>query len=299
MSALATSTTGRRDRLQRLLLAWYRSEGRPLAWRRTRDPYRILVSEIMLQQTQAVRVEPIFRRFVRRFPTPGALAASARADVVTAWQGLGYNRRAVNLHAAMVQVAERHDGRIPSDLRDLLALPGVGGYTARAVQAFAFGRDSAPVDTNVARVLVRAVAGEPLRPAQIQRLADDVVPPGDAAAWSNALMDLGARYCTARSPRCDACPVAAACAWRLDAGGQGSDPAAGTAGRRPTARFAGSDRYHRGRLVEALRRGPVAAGDLALAADLPESPDRLVAIIDGLVSDGLAQWDGETLRLPA
>jgi A/G-specific adenine glycosylase len=293
-------SAGRRTRLRRLLLAWYRSEARPLAWRRTRDPWRILVSEIMLQQTQAARVEPLFRAFVRRFPTPAALAGASRADVLTAWRGLGYNRRAVNLHAAAAAIVERHGGEVPAGLEDLLALPGVGAYTARAVRAFAFGLDSAPVDTNVARVLARAVAGEPLRPAAVQRLADDLVPRGEAAVWSNALMDLGARYCGARAPRCDACPVAAACAWRLETGGLTADPAA-PAGpkRRPTARFAGSDRYHRGRLVDALRKGPVKADELAAAADLDEDPSRLVAITDGLLGDGLAEWVDGSLQLPA
>jgi A/G-specific adenine glycosylase len=296
-SSPAPVAAGRRTRLRRLLLAWYRSEARPLAWRRTRDPWRILVSEIMLQQTQAARVEAPFRGFVRRFPTPAALAGASRADVLTAWQGLGYNRRAVNLHAAAAAIVEHHGGKVPAGLEELLALPGVGAYTARAVRAFAFGLDSAPVDTNVARVLTRAVAGEPLRPAAVQRLADDLVPPGEAAVWSNALMDLGARYCGARAPRCDACPVAAACAWRLQTGGLTADPAAPKL--RPTARFAGSDRYHRGRLVDALRRGPVGADALAEAADLHTDPARLAAITARLLDDGLVEWADGSLRLPA
>jgi A/G-specific adenine glycosylase len=295
---LASAPAGRRLPLQRLLLAWYRSEARPLPWRRTRDPWRILVSEIMLQQTQAARVEPAYRAFVGRFPTPAALAAAPRADVLTAWRGLGYNRRAVNLHAAATVIVERHGGKVPAGLDELLALPGVGPYTARAVQVFAFGREAAPVDTNVARVLARSVAAAPLRPAAAQRLADEMVPAGSAAEWSNALMDLGARYCGAKQTRCDACPVAAACAWRLDRGARGADPAATAAPTRAT-RFAGSDRYHRGRLVDALRRGPVSADELVAAADLGEDPSRLAAITDGLLGDGLAEWADGSLRLPA
>lgn len=286
---------GRVRRLQRGLLAWYRVSARPLAWRRTSDPYRILVSEVMLQQTQAARAEPAWEAFCARFPDAASLAAAPLADVLTMWRGLGYNRRAVSLHRAAQVVVDEHGGVLPDDLGALCALPGVGPYTARAVLAFAFRRDAAPVDVNVARVLSRAVVAAPLTPAGAQRTADEVLPRGDGPAWSQALMDLGARVCTARSPRCDACPVVAACAWR-SRGGQ--DPAARSSVRsRPQAAFAGSDRYHRGRLVDALRRGAVAAEDLGTAADLVDT-GRLVTITDGLVADGLAEWSDGRLRLP-
>jgi A/G-specific adenine glycosylase len=286
---------GRVRRLQRGLLAWYRTSARPLAWRRTRDPYRILVSEVMLQQTQAARAEPAWEAFCARFPDAPSLAAAPLADVLTMWRGLGYNRRAVSLHRAAQVVVAEHGGALPDDLDALRGLPGVGPYTARAVLAFAFGRDVAPVDVNVARVLSRAVVAAPLTPAAAQRVADEVVPRGDGPGWSQALMDLGARVCTARTPRCDACPVAAACAWRS---GGGEDPAARSSLRsRPQAAFAGSDRYHRGRLVDALRRGAVAAEDLPTAADLADT-GRLAGITDGLVADGLAEWSQGLLRLP-
>ncbi|HWH32576.1 MAG TPA: A/G-specific adenine glycosylase [Egibacteraceae bacterium] len=282
-------------RFQRLLLDWYAAQARALPWRRTRDPYRVLVSEIMLQQTQVSRVEPLYRAFLRRFPSARALAAAPAAEVLGAWRGLGYNRRALNLHRAAQAVVQRHGGRVPGDLEALRALPGVGDYTARAVLAFAFGRDAAPVDTNVARVLARAVAGAPLGKAQAQRLADAVLPRGRAAEWGNALMDLGARVCTARLPRCEDCPVASACAWRR-AGG--ADPAAAGALRpRPQAPFAGSDRFHRGRLVDALRDGPLLPGALGRAAQLDDAA-RLEGIVAALVREGMAQWAGGVLRLP-
>lgn len=290
-----SSTVGRIRRLQRGLLAWYRMSARPLAWRQTTDPYRILVSEIMLQQTQAARVEPLWHDFCARFPDVGTLAAAPLGEVLTMWRGLGYNRRAVNLHRAAQIVVAEHGGMIPADLDALRALPGVGQYTARAVLAFAFGQDAAPVDVNVARVLARAVSGAPLSPAAAQRLADEVLPAGEGHAWGQALMDLGARVCTARSPRCEACPAASVCAWRASGG---DDPAARSSGRtRPQPAFAGSDRYHRGRLVDALRHGDVASEDAAAAADLADT-GRLAAITDRLIADGLVEWSQGSLRLP-
>ena len=278
-----------------LLLAWYAPQARALPWRQTRDPYRILVSEIMLQQTQVSRVEPLYRAFLERFPTPAALAQAPAADVLTAWRGLGYNRRALNLQRAAQSVVEHHGGQVPADLAALKALPGVGDYTARAVLAFAFGQDAAPVDTNVARVLARVVAGAPLSRAEAQRLAQEALPAGRAAEWGNALMDLGAQVCTARAPKCTDCPVAAACAWRARGG---EDPAA-TGSLRPRSQtpFAGSDRFHRGRLVDALRHGPVPAGRLGEAAQLHDAP-RLDMVVRSLVQDGLAEWREGELRLP-
>lgn len=291
-----TDDRDRRRDLAAALLRWYRDGARPLAWRDTDDPWHILVSEIMLQQTQAARVEPVWLAFCGRFPTPAACAEAPPAEVLTRWRGLGYNRRAVNLHrAAGVMVAE-HGGGVPETLDGLRSLPGVGSYTARAVLAFAFGHDAAPVDTNVARVISRSVAGTPLGPAALQRLADDLVPSAEGCDWSQALMDLGARICTARSPGCSACPVASSCLWRGDPAVP--DPAAGGAGRTRQTPFAGSDRYHRGQLVDALRGGPVMAEAVAGAAALDDAA-RAVAIVEGLVRDGLAEWWEGHLRLPA
>ena len=281
--------------VQVAVLGWFRPDERPLPWRATRDPYRILVSEIMLQQTQAARVEPLYRAFLERFGSVEALAAAPVGDVVQAWKGLGYNRRAVALHAAAQAIVQRHGGQVPDDLESLRALPGVGEYTARAVLAFAFGADVGPVDTNVARVLSRSVAGRPLTRGELQALAEAAVPTGRGADWSAALMDLGAGVCGSRSPRCDACPLRAACAWHAVGG---PDPAATSGVRpRPQGRFRHSDRYHRGRLVDALRAGPVPAAALPAAAHLADE-DRLQRIVDGLVADGLAERTAMGLRLP-
>ena len=286
----------RRYSLASALLAWYDRERRGLAWRDTTDPYEILVSEVMLQQTQVVRVEPAYRAFLNRFPTVAALAAAPLADVLRLWRGLGYNRRAVHLHRAAQGIMTRHGGRIPDDLDALKSLPGVGDYTARAVLAFAFDRPVAPVDTNVARVLSRAVAGRSLARRAVQELADELVPYGRPRDWSQALMDLGARACASRAPRCENCPIRASCAWRLAPGSP--DPAARTAGSpRPQGRFAGSDRFHRGRIVDALRAGPVDVADLAQAAGLARDPDRTARLLDRLVADGLVQRRGDLLRL--
>ena len=278
--------------LRSAVLDWYEHDRRSLPWRDIDDAYAVLVSEIMLQQTQVSRVVPAFASFMTRFPTPADLAQAPVADVVTQWQRLGYNRRAVALHRAAQVIVEQHAGRVPDDLAALQALPGIGAYTARAILAFAFGRDVAPVDTNVARVLTRAVAGAALRPSELQVLATSVVPAGAGRDWSAALMDLGATYCTSR-PRCAECPLAEHCTW---ARAGGDDPAAPRP-RTATQVFAGSNRCHRGRLLDSLRCGPVAAGALASAAQLDDH-DRAHVLAQALVADGLAQWDAGVLRLP-
>jgi A/G-specific adenine glycosylase len=279
---------GERGVLAEGLLGWADQGWRELPWRRTRDPWAILVSELMLQQTQVSRVVPKWTAFLERWPDPAACAGAAPADVVRAWAGLGYNRRALNLHRLAGLVVERHGGRLPDDLDALLALPGVGPYTARAVLAFAFGRDVGVLDTNAARVVARAAAGRRLGRVEAQRLADSLVPPGEGWAWNQAMLDLGARVCTARAPRCDACPLASACAWR----GVGDDPAPGSfgvSGRQ--SRFEGSDRQGRGRLLDALRGGPVV--EVAVACGWPEDPERASRVAAGLVAEGFAAWSGD------
>ncbi len=248
----------------------------------------------MLQQTQAPRVVEPFGRFAARFPTPAACAAAGAGEVVRAWAGLGYNRRAVNLHRASVVLVERHGGRVPAELDALEGLPGVGPYTARAVLSFGHGAAVGVVDTNVARVLARAVAGRPLSRAVAQRLADRLVPAQDAWRFNQALFDLGARCCTARDPRCGACPAAASCRWTR-AGGAEPDPAA-TARRRQGA-FAGSDRQGRGRLVAALRLAPVSVPALPAAAGWPGDGLRALRIATALVDEGIARWHEDDLAL--
>ncbi len=250
----------------------------------------------MLQQTQVARVVEAWPRFLRRFPDVASLAGAPAGHVIAEWHGLGYNRRAVHLQRAAQAIVEHHQGAVPSRLTDLQALPGVGPYTARAVAVFAFEEVAAPVDTNVERVLSRALVGDRLAPKSMQQWADAVVPPERPAAWSHALMDLGAQLCTARAPRCVACPVAATCAWQLT-GHAEPDPAGGS-NRGGQGRFEGSDRWHRGRVVEALRRGPVPADALARTAGLETEPARLDRLVSNLVEDGLAEWHGPSLTLP-
>lgn len=284
---------------QRRLLEWFEGAQRDLPWRRTRDPWGVIVSETMLQQTQVARVVPRYERFLRAFPDPAACAAAPTAEVVRHWEGLGYNRRAVHLHRAAQVVVDEHGGHIPDDLDALLRLPGVGPYTARAVLAFAFERDHGVLDTNVARVLARAVRGEPMTRTQAQSLADDLVPPGLGWSWNQALLDLGATVCTKRSPTCGACPVEADCRWAAS-GLARPDPAETTAGTStPQTRFEGSDRQGRGRLVDALRGGPLPLERIPDAAGWPDQPERARRIADGLVADGLAEVVDDRLALPA
>jgi A/G-specific adenine glycosylase len=270
------------------VLHWGELHRRALPWRETRDPWRVLVSEVMLQQTQVSRVVGPYRHFVDRFPDPAACAASPVAEVVRAWAGLGYNRRAVRLHRAAALMVQRHGGRVPADRASLLALPGVGPYTARAVQAFALGVDTGVVDVNVGRLLARAVLGAPLGTAGAQELADRLVPPGRAWEFNQALFDIGSGFCRAR-PDCAPCPLLRRCAWRR-AGRAASDPARGSAatGRRQSA-FDGSDRQGRGRLVRALLAQSVRADQVAAAAGWPDDPERAGRVTRALVAEGLVR----------
>jgi A/G-specific adenine glycosylase len=280
------------------LLSWAAEHGRDLPWRRTRDPWEVLVSELMLQQTQVPRVVPRWEAFLECFPDPAACAAAPAGDVVRAWEGLGYNRRALNLHRCAVQVVERHGGVLPDDLDALLALPGIGPYTARAVLVFAYERDIGLVDTNAGRFLARAGAGRALGAKEAQVLADSLVPAGEGWAWGQAVFDLGALVCQKRSPRCEACPIVASCAWAA-AGWPDPDPVGGSAGiSAPQSTFAGSDRQGRGRLVDALRRGPVETGDLRAVMGWSDV-ERAERVAQTLVADGLAVIDADgVFRLP-
>ncbi len=282
---------------ERLVLAWGEMHLRDLPWRRTRDPWAILVSEVMAQQTGVDRVVSYYQRFLDRFPTPATCAAAPLGEVLRLWAGLGYNRRAVNLHGCARAVVDHHGGALPADLAALQALPGVGPYTARAVLAFAFERHVGVVDTNVGRVLARW-AGRPLRAAEAQAQADGLVPPGRAWAWNQAVMELGGTVCRRRQPRCASCPVRRSCAW-AGVGLAPPDPADGSAGvGAGQPRFEGSDRQGRGRLAEALCHGPVALADLATVMGWPDDPARADRVAVGLLDDGLAVREGAVLRLP-
>ena len=273
---------------------WAAAERRDLPWRQTRDPWLVLVSEVMLQQTQVDRVRPHFVAFAQRWPTPQSCAQASLAEVLSAWQGLGYPRRARNLWRAAGVITEQHGGGVPDGLDDLLALPGVGPYTARAVQAFAFGADVGVVDTNVGRILARWT-GRRLSPAEAQRIADDAVPAGEGWSWNQAMMDLGARVCTKRDPQCDACPVCDWCAWT---GSDAPDPAersAGTSTRQP--RFEGSDRQARGRLLAALSSAHLERDQAAAAMGLEHDLQRTERLVADLIAEGLITSRIDHLRL--
>jgi A/G-specific adenine glycosylase len=258
---MSTSAT---EPMQRSLLAWYGQHKRDLPWRHTHDPYAILVSEVMLQQTQVPRVIPRYLDWLQRWPTAGSLAAAPVADVIRAWAGLGYNRRAVNLHRCAGAVVEM--GGFPQEPRRLQQLPGIGPYTAAAIACFAFGAELAAPDVNARRVLGRAFGDPDLPP-----------PPGRAYDWNQALFDLGSSICIARRPRCDECPLRHGC------------PSAGMtfAPLRKQSPFEGSFRQRRSAVLRRLvASGPLAVGELDREA------------LDALVVDGLARVDGETATLP-
>ena len=270
-----------------------------LPWRHTRDPWAVLVSETLAQQTQLSRVIPAYHRFLDAYPTAASCAAAPLGDVLRAWDGMGYNRRAKYLHATAAVVVAEHGGVVPDQLDDLLALPGVGPYTARAVLAFAFERDIGVVDTNAGRVIARSVAGRPVRPAEAQALVDAMVPMGAGWSFGQALLDLGATVCISRAPKCGTCPLRRRCRWAL-AGRPDPDPARGSAGVSVSqSRFVGSDRQGRGRLVAALRLAPVELDGLAAAAGWSDDSGRAERVAEGLVVEGLAVRDATgTLRLP-
>jgi len=266
------------------VLDWGAPRLRDLPWRHTRDAWAVLVAEVMLQQTQALRVVPKWSAFIDRFPTPAACADASLGDVLREWHGLGYPRRARHLHDTASTVVEHHGGHVPDDLASLIALPGIGPYTARAVLAFAFARDVAVVDTNIARTLART-AGARLTPTQVQRLADALVPPADGWRWNQTLMDLGATTCRP-TPHCADCPAKAWCEWHRS-GHPHPDPAKGSAAvstRQP--RFEGSNRQARGRILRRLVEG--AAPESAFDAE----------ILEGLLTDGLIVRTSDTVHLP-
>lgn len=284
---------------QHQMLTWYDTFKRDLPWRGDPDPYHILVSEIMLQQTQVDRVIPYFHAFLERFPTVQALAAAPTAEVITVWSGLGYNRRAVNLQRTARYVVSDLGGQFPEQVAELMALPGVGPYTAGAIACFAFEQDVAFLDTNMRRVLHRIFVGvdvpKPVaKERELTEIAAEVLPPRDGWRWNQALIEFGALQCTARKPACVICPLQRECL---------AFPAIQTAlaelpvgvRLKREGPFAGSNRYYRGRLIETLRNGEHAEGvpiamlgplvrDDFTDADVPW----LHELVRGLERDGLA-----------
>jgi A/G-specific adenine glycosylase len=271
------------------VIDWFDENARDLPWRRAEaGPWGVMVSEFMLQQTPVSRVLPVYEQWLSRWPTPAALAADPAGEAVRAWGRLGYPRRALRLHAAATAIAQLHGGDVPRDHAQLLALPGIGEYTAAAVASFAYGQRHAVLDTNVRRVFARAVTGVEYPPqattAAERRTAQKLLPSEEstAARWAAATMELGALVCTARTPSCASCPIAASCAWRL----AGSPAPDGPPRRGQT--YAGTDRQVRGKLLAVLREahGPVAQAALDRVWHEPVQRARA---LDGLVADGLVE----------
>ncbi len=299
--------------LRASVLAWYQRHGRRFAFRGPRDPYRVLVAEVILQQTQASRGEAAWGGFLARFPDVATLAAARPAEVLRAWAGLGYNRRALNLHRAARAVVAEHGGRVPEGIGELQRLPGVGPYTARAVAAIAFGQPVAAVDTNVRRVIGRVTVGHgaardpgaPLAAREVQRLADALVPPDRPADWTAALMDVGALLCRPRAPRCLECPLRTACAFAAasrDSGGEGrgrgalSRPARQAAPGEP---YRSTARWLRGRIVARLRELPDGAWTTVAGPLGVHDAAAVEAAMAALATEGLIERDASgRVRLP-
>lgn len=299
------------------LLQWFAIHARDLPWRRTRDPYAIMVAEVMLQQTQVDRVIPKYQAFLAAFPTIEALAAAPTAEVIRLWAGLGYNRRAVNLQRAAQVIVAQHGGKVPNSVAALRALPGIGPYTAGAIACFAFEQDVAFLDTNIRRVVRRLCVG----PDHLAAVPDSVllthaetlIPPGQGWAWNQAIMELGALICTAANPACWRCPLRQHC--RAYAAAVAADEALAAtmaapalkrvAEPRPVEPFVGSRRWYRGRIIAALRTLPAGA-----TLPLPElgrhvRPDFtadhepwLQQLVNDLARDGLLVVTAQGARLP-
>lgn len=293
---------------------WYGRNARDLPWRGNAAPYAVLVSEVMLQQTQVERVIPKYHAFLDAFPTLQALADAQTADVIRLWAGMGYNGRAVRLHKLAREVMEKHAGRIPRTVMELRKLPGIGPYTAAAVACFAFGEAAPVLDTNIYRVLSRAVHGVDAPPrGAIHPLAEALLPQPDSpitpADWHQALMDIGATLCTTRHPRCMLCPLRSLCAAapHLQSGGDSALAEASVPYTPRQSRFQGSARYFRGRVVDHLREQPEAGvEECVLEAVLRDAettsgapcPVPLSELLAALERDGLVCRDSGRVRLP-
>lgn len=306
--------------VQSTLLSWYAREHRDLPWRITSDPYAILVSEVMLQQTQVDRVLPKYHQFLTAFPTLADLATAPTADVISVWVPLGYNRRAVSLQAIARQVIAEYNGRIPDTIDELLKLKGIGRYTAGAIACFAYRKQVATVDTNIRRVLHRVFLGlehpEPkLHDAHMLTLAEQVLPAGNAYDWNQALMDMGATICTSNNPHCTDCPLQASCQAYQEMSQHSLFPS-GTVLRQlkkvaekkssyQAQPFTSTNRYFRGRIVDFLRSVP-ASERIPLPVLGPQIKPQfqeqdlpwLQKIVQGLVRDGLLDMTEEGVRLP-
>ena len=278
---------------QSAVLGWFDATGRTLPFRGSGDAYGVLVSEVMAQQTQISRVADKWAAFMDAFPSVQSLAAAPPAEVLRAWRGLGYNRRALNLQRAARAIVAEHEGQVPSALADLERLPGVGRYTARAVASLAFGQRVGPVDTNVRRVLQRVMAADaPMPPARLQAVADAVVPAGRPADWTHALMDIGATVCRPATPRCEECPLRSWCAFA-----RAGTPPAARRRVRDVPSFATTTRWVRGRIIDRLRDAP--AGEWTqlegpIGTHDPVAVDRAIGALE---REGLVERHREDRRL--
>ncbi|MET8689434.1 A/G-specific adenine glycosylase [Streptomyces sp. NPDC004732] len=277
------------ESLHRPVIAWFDTHARDLPWRHEdAGPWGVMVSEFMLQQTPVSRVLPVYEQWLARWPRPADLAKEAPGEAVRAWGRLGYPRRALRLHGAAVAITERHGGDVPRQHAQLLALPGIGEYTAAAVASFAYGQRHAVLDTNVRRVFARAVTGVQYPPnattAAERKLARALLPEDEetASRWAAASMELGALVCTAKSENCAKCPIAGQCAWRA----AGKPAHEGPARRGQT--YAGTDRQVRGKLLAVLREAVAPVPQAALDRVWDEPVQRARAL-DGLVADGLVE----------
>ncbi len=282
--------------LDAALLAWFERSGRRLPVRQHRDPWFVLILEVMSQQTQLARAVVAAERFQAAFPTPAALAAAPRADVLRAWSGLGYNRRAVALHEAAATIVSRHGGAVPGAVAFLEALPGVGPYTARAVAAQAFARPVGPVDVNVRRVLGRLV-GRDLRPAELQPLADALVDPDRPGTWTHATMDLAVLVCLRGAPRCPTCPIRPWCSTGLGAAaGREQSRSTDRARPRPAATpFRATRRWLRGALVRELADAPRGEWMPVIGARGSHGPAAVLEALETLARDGLVELGSDGL----
>ncbi|HUX05173.1 MAG TPA: A/G-specific adenine glycosylase [Acidimicrobiales bacterium] len=289
------TTSGSSDvaAFRRALRRGAESIARPLPWVGHVDPWAILVSEVMLQQTKTSRVIDPWHRFLEAFPTPAACARAPLARVLQLWSGLGYHRRAKALHECARAVCERHDGRVPSTVAELRALPGVGEYTAHAVASFAFAAPVAVLDTNVGRVLARAITNRTLSVREARIVAGELLPRHDVARFNQSMLDLGAQFCKAVA-RCEGCPVARVCRWH---GEGGVDPAPRSAGvSRPQSAFEGSDRQLRGRILAQLRAHAVTRAELdAITGEVDRV--RGERVLRSLLVDGLVEDTGALVQL--
>jgi A/G-specific adenine glycosylase len=286
--------------VQKEIIDWFEAEGRDLPWRQSGfTPWGSLVSEFMLQQTPVARVIPKLEEFLQRWPTPAALAASPAGDAVRAWANLGYPRRALWLHACAVSIVEKFNGEVPHNVDDLLSLPGVGPYTARAIAVFAFGGHEPVVDTNIRRVIARhsrgnADQGPPSTTRDLEEMRALLPEASNSPVFNAAMMELGALICTARNPQCELCPIQRTCAWKNAGYPQHVGPK-----KTVQKKYVGSDRQARGAVMKALREADASLSSTDLDAQWPDKA-QLGRAIEGLLTDGLIELIcDDSYQLPA